>query len=422
MSLRKVPLQVFEHQSIHYGRDGETSVFKQSHFNALVKLNELHDNQYFTIIHKGIKFKQFVGVIQVDGLTIEILPKIDSNDNDKAKWQGALIEMLRVTRKLNVHKVGEAHITKQHIHLLDIYFEWFLNEVQLLIHQGLIKQYYKHSGNVKALKGKLEFGVHIQENLVHKERFYTTHQVYDKDHLVHQVLSKAMEIVAHFSKGNHLYARCKSVELDFPEAKNIDVNAATFDRIPNNRKTAPYETALKIARLIVLNYAPNVSSGKEHMLALLFDMNSLWEEYILVRLKQANSGCEIYGQQSKGFWNGISIRPDIIIKKGDEYFVIDTKWKNIGNGKPSTDDLRQLYVYNEYWQSKKSVLLYPSNEVSLNESNFIPFEQFEKINSVSKSKEKSNLHHCGLGKISIFNSGTITLNKNIGNQIINWFS
>lgn len=67
----------------------------------------------------------------------------------------------------------------------------------------------------------------------------------------------------------------------------IHANEATFTKISKSRKTAPYKTALEIARLIILNFAPNVSSGKENMLALLFDMNSFWEEYVLVCLKKA---------------------------------------------------------------------------------------------------------------------------------------
>lgn len=409
-------IQVFEHQTLYYDREYNTVAFKEMHFNALAKLNELHDNNYFTVVHKGIKFSQYVGVIQIDGLCIEILPKSDHTSEDKKVWQAVLIDMLRTTKKLKVDKVGHANVNKQHIHLLDIYFEWFLNEVQLLIHQGLIKQYYKETSNVKALKGKLEFAEHIQKNLIHKERFYTTHQVYEKDHLVNQILAQALNIIEQFTKGNYLYSKCKTVQLDFPEVKIIQANETTFLKIPKTRKIAPYKTALEIARLIILNFAPNVSSGKENMLALLFDMNSLWEEYVLVCLKKAaadsQSGIIVHGQKSKTFWNGITIRPDIVMEKGTETYIIDTKWKKIKANKPSIDDLRQMYVYNEYWKSNKAMLLSPSNSSNFTKDDFIPFNPI--IND--------NHHHCGLGKISILKTNNINLDKDIGMTILNWFN
>lgn len=393
--LRNDPIQVFEHSFLALGEKG----FEKRHFVALSKLNALHNYQYFDLKHNGIVFKQYVGVIQVDGLTIEILPKIDlyetENAENKTKWQKVLIEMLRVTQKLKIQQVGQANVSRQSIHLLDIYFEWFLNEVQLLIHQGLIKQYYKETGNVKALKGKLEFAEHINKNLVHKERFYTTHQVYDKDHLIHRILGQALDIISHLSKGSYLYSKCKTVQLDFLEVKTIKATEVTFSKVSKSRKTAPYETALSIARLIILNCAPNVSSGSEKMLALLFDMNYLWEEYILVRLKQSakETDIEVYGQDSKAFWNGIMIRPDIVLKKnGEVVLVIDTKWKNIDQSQPSTHDLRQMYVYNEYWRSTQSILLYPSNSNNLND-----FKSFEKIGELKK-------HQCALARLNILNS------------------
>ena len=109
--------------------------------------------------------------------------------------------------------------------------------------------------------------------------------------------------------------------------------------------------------------------------------------------------------------NGITIRPDIVIEKEDQTFIIDTKWKNINGSKPSTDDLRQMYVYNDYWKSAKAMLLYPSNYTTFTKEDFI---QFDNINETAH-------HECGLGKISIFDSDKKTLDKEIGSTILEWF-
>jgi len=405
MSRQHNILQVFEHSTLYYGREYNDITFEKKHFDALAKLNQLHNNEYFTLIHKGIKFSQYVGVIQIDGLTIEILPKIDGGTSNEALWQTVLIGMLRATKRLKVNNLGQANVSKQHIHLLDIYFEWFLNEIQLLERQGLIKKYRTNVGNVKALKGKLEFAEHINQNLIHKERFYTSHQVYDHNHQIHQILWVALEIIGQFSSGTYLYSKFKRIQANFPEVSWINVNANTFKKLTTNRKTQPYKTAIEIARLIILNFAPNISSGKENMLALLFDMNNLWEEYVLTMLKSVSvEGIVVKGQESKPFWSGIKIRPDIVIENSDKTYVIDTKWKNIGGSKPSTNDLRQMYVYNEYWDSTKALLLYPSVETEIPQ--FVPFEGDDN-------------HTCALGKLNILNGDQ--LNENIGVEILEWF-
>src|SRR5690554_555629 len=400
-------IQIFEHQTLYYGRDYKTVPFTKKHFDALAKLNVLHDNKYFTLVHKGIKFSQYVGVVQIDKLTIEILPKADKTSDGEETWRNVLIDMLRVTRNLKVNQVGQAHVTKQNIHLLDIYFDWFLREVETLIRRGLIKKYYKETKNVTALKGKLEFAGHISKNLIHKERFYTTHQIYDKDHEIHQILNLALMVIEQLSKGSYLYAKCKRVQLDFPEVSSIKCTATTFDKLKLNRKSQPYEKALEIARLIILNYAPNISSGSERMLALLFDMNSLWEEYILVQLKKAclNTPYNVSGQQSKSFWGSMSLRPDIIIKKDNTtQVIIDTKWKRIEANKPSTNDLRPMYVYNDHWSSKFSILLYPGTHQT----------------KIFRQKFSFPEHSCGILKMNVLDDDS-KLDQRIGERLLGAF-
>ncbi|MFC6861210.1 McrC family protein [Zunongwangia atlantica] len=408
--IAKNHIQVFEYQLLQCG-----DVFKRKHLAALSKLNALNNDCYFDLRYNGVKFKNFVGVLQVENLTIEILPKVDTQEDNTALWQGVLIDMLKTTKKLNISKVGKANVSKQNLHLLDIYFQWFLDEVEVLIHQGLIKQYYRKTGNVKALKGKLEFAGHLRKNLVHKERFYTTHQVYAKDHLIHQVLSFALSIIEKFSKGTYVYSRCKSVQLNFPEVSKINIDSRSFTRIKLNRKSAPYKTALEIARFIILQYAPNIKHGQENMIALLFDMNSLWEEFIYISLKRHLPGkYTIHAQNTKKFWKPNSgynsnMRPDIVINRGmQDCIVLDTKWKNIKKSSPVPNDLRQLYVYHDYYSAQKVALIYPGNSSSLSSGFY-----YEKYGEKLSNKE------CGLISIQV-NRNIKKWQFDIAQEIDNW--
>ena len=404
MQQPKLEIEVFEHESLRVGDKG----IKQHHIDALWRLNEYHENSYFEPIARGVKFKQYVGIIQINGLSIEIHPKADKYGSDTV-WKEVLLDMLKACGRIKSSTNGPATLKKRNLNLLEVYFEYFLNEVAGLIHRGLIKQYRKETKNTKALKGKLEFAGHIQRNSIHKERFYTTHQVYDTDHTIHQILFKALSIVEQFSKGTYIYDYCKRTLLDFPEVKQINVNGSHFKKLKKDKKTAPYEYGLELARLIILNYSPDISSGKEKMLSLLFDMNQLWEEYVLIQLKKHtrlhHPELIVTGQDSKKFWGYNSIRPDIVVKntKTNETIVIDTKWKNIGNGPPSIQDLRQMYGYARYWNAEKVMLLYPGEDKI---THFKPY-----LGGYDEQQ-----HYCKLGLINIIKDRKLDLD--IGNNII----
>ena len=365
---RQKPIHVFEYGKLKVGEHG----FKENHLNALLNYNETHDFEYFNGIRNGIQFKQYVGIIQVDGLTIEILPKADNND-DELYWRENLVKMLHFCRKLKADPIDTANVKRHRNHLLEVYFEIYLNELESLIHKGLVKQYRKQSKNVRALRGKLEFAANIKYNLVHRERFYTTHQVYDTNHIIHQILYRALMVVEFFTKGSYLYNKTRRILLDFPDVKDIEIRESVFNRIIKDRKTEPYKNALDIAQMLLLNYSPDISSGREHMLALLFDMNKLWEEFVLRMLKKSShvyKGVKIIGHDSKPFWGKNFLQPDIVLSQGNEIAIIDTKWKRPVHNIPSIGDLRQMYAYNRFWKSKKAMLLYPGD---FDSQAFLPF-------------------------------------------------
>lgn len=394
-------IQVFEYQKLRYDDSG---IFRKHHFDAMVKFNELQQNKYFTIIHKGIRFGNYVGVIQIGGLTIEILPKADNNENaDKNLWQNILLNMLKVCKHIQVESISETQLKKRYHSILDVYFELYLNEVERLVKKGMIKKYRKNQSNQNALKGKLLFAQNIQQNLVHKERFYCEHQVYDKNHLLHQILYKGLLVLKTFVNDS-LKDKLNRLLFEFQDIENINIQKKHFDKIIIDRKNHDYQKAIDIAKIIILNYSPSLNYGNENLLTLLFDMNALWEEYIFrILQKHKTDEMEVSFQNSDKFWENKRIRPDIVLKTKDDIFVIDTKWKIIEANNPSDDDLKQMFVYNLHWKAEKTLLLYPkTNQI---DSNFGTFH----FDNLGKK--------CKLGFVDITNEMTIKNSKIVAKEI-----
>ena len=362
-------ITVFEHQTIKLNQEFNGVKFDESKLKALQAYYGGKGVPYFSLIHNGVRFNEYVGVIQIGDVVIEVLPKADNTHAEINYWRDILIDMLRAVGVFAIHAPSNSNLKFRSNSILELYFELFIKEVEYLLHNGLVKQYRKIEGNSTALKGCLQFATHIQKNLTHQECFYVRHTTYDVEHKLHFILYKTIRLLKQINTNAALHSRIGALLLHFPEMPDINVSEATFDKLVFNRKTQSYQKAIEIAKLLLLHYHPDVIKGRNNILALMFDMNKLWEQFIYVSLlKHKKSDITITAQTSKYFWqpnNGYrsKIRPDIVINKGkSNCVVLDTKWKNLNGYNPSPDDLRQMYVYHEYYNAKRVALVYPGKE------------------------------------------------------------
>lgn len=368
MKAKREHISVFEHQTIVLQQKFEDGVvFDQTKLDAFVRFFG-KGIPYYSLIRNGIQFNEYVGAIQIGNTLISVLPKADKrqkeDQDEKKKWNQILIDMLRAVHGFNVKAPSLSHLKIKNNSVLDLYFELFIIETEYLLHRGLVKKYRKTAGNLNALKGSLQFSKQISKNLVHKERFYSKHSTYDTEHLLHIILYKTLQVLQRINTNSALVGRINALLLNFPEMPNQKITESVFDKLQFNRKTMGYQKAIEFARLILLHYHPDLSKGRDNVLALMFDMNALWEQFVLVSLRK-NKDFKVRGQASKFFWKPEggkrrSIKPDIIVTSNSENYVLDTKWKLVSN-KPSIEDIRQMYAYHHYFEARKVALLYPGN-------------------------------------------------------------
>jgi len=400
-------IRVFEHQTLKVDIE---SKFNSSHFRALELYGYKTKEKYFSVGNKRIKFSNYVGVIQVNNLTIEILPKADFNESSediKNKWHDALLEMLNVCKLIKLDSITNAKLKLNSATILDLYFDLFITETERIVRHGFKKEYRNISENINKVKGKIKFEKQIKMNYIHKEKFFVEHNIYDNDNILNRIVFKALLILLKLSNNPIFINRINKLLLSFENITEVNISEKDFSKIVFNRSSERYKQAIQLAKLIILKYSPDLKCGKENVLAILFDMNLLYENYIYKKLKSLEvnkniPNIKVHKQNRKQFWENRGIRADIIIETKNKNYVIDTKWKLLNENKPSDNDLKQMFVYNLHYNSDLSILLYPKTT----------------LNTISKKPFRNDLYcdrYCQMAFVDIFDNNK--LDKHLGIKI-----
>lgn len=358
MSGKLIHIQVFEHQEIRVGEEVQGVLFTGEWFQVLARRAGLGDGKFFSVLHNGIRFSHYVGVLQAGELTIEILPKASrQEDQDTKAWQQALVDMLRDCRLIKVESLSAASLSLRPHSILSLYIDIFLKETEALLRQGLSRAYSRHRGSLPALKGRLLFHRQVQENLTHAEHFYTDHEQYAYENLFNRIISSALRALRHFPLEPEQEARFQQLSRHFPSLPPVHPGEIEWEGLSFSRRTERYRGAVEVAFLLLRHYRPDIRAGRHPLIAILFDMNLLFEEYVYRQL--AKSGLPVYRQVSRPFWERRYIRPDIVLEYEGRRYILDTKWKALRRASPNMEDLRQMYVYAQYFDAPHGVLVYP---------------------------------------------------------------
>ena len=434
-------IQVYEHcylqQKSDVGAIQDLMRFQKSHsgshkYSKLKSLTDFGFENVFTVINETlVKFHQYVGAIQVGDTLIEILPKIDSDDgyyiqNDSesiidGKWQNVLIEMLKECKFLKSKHTRDAFLNKSKGTLLDLMYLEFISLCDELLRMGLTKKYIPIEKNRKYLKGKLLFSKHVNKNHIHKERFYTRQNEYSYNHIFNQLLFTALNCVRSANVSSMIKSRASQLMFQFPEVDLLYKTDHVFENLVYDIKTEVYKDALVWAELILTQHLPNLIHGEKKLIALVFDMNKLWEEYLYSILKKEESVSQIHFNSEKVFWdpnspdiNAKRVKPDIILKLGDSTIVLDAKWKIPKDNRPSSTDLMQLFSYAMITGAENSYLVFPMKPGELDQS----IDKKDGGFKLDAGKYSNVNVQGGYLRVSVLNKGGNALKPNLGNEII----
>lgn len=372
-----------EFEYLQYKDNTKYNFIKKETFDSLEKfvLENEKTAQYLKITTKKgfgkvLQAQNYVGVIQTkDGTTIEILPKIKNATTEKSK--DILIKMLKTLKNSPFKNLSVANLKSSKIPLFEIFISMFLEELTVLVRNGIKSDYISKEENLKFLKGKLKISEQIKYNTIHKERFFVQYEEFISNRVENRIIKTTLQFLYNKSKLNKNQQRIREFLFVFDEIE-ISHNIKTdFSKIKLNRQMKDYEQVLLWCKTFLFENSFSPYKGNDIAFALLFDMNLLFESFVYSYLKKSSNFQDIKSQDRThhlAYENGIGrfrLKPDIVINGGK--IIADTKWKILSEDKAYNgvlqDDMYQLYAYGtKYANCEKIYLIYPFDELIIKNS------------------------------------------------------
>ena len=372
-----------EFEYLQYEDNTKDNFIKKDIFDSLEKfvLENEKTAQYLKITTKNgfgkvLQAQNYVGVIQTkDGTTIEILPKIKNATTEKSK--DILIKMLKTLKNSPFKNLSVANLKSSKIPLFEIFISMFLEELTVLVRNGIKSDYISKEENLKFLKGKLKISEQIKYNTIHKERFFVQYEEFISNRVENRLIKTTLQFLYNKSKINKNQQRIREFLFVFDEIE-ISHNIKTdFSKIKLNRQMKDYEQVLLWCKTFLFENSFSPYKGNDIAFALLFDMNLLFESFVYSYLKKSSNFQDIKSQDRThhlAYENGIGrfrLKPDIVINGGK--IIADTKWKILSEDKAYNgvlqDDMYQLYAYGtKYDNCEKIYLIYPFDELIIKNS------------------------------------------------------
>jgi 5-methylcytosine-specific restriction enzyme subunit McrC len=328
---------------------------------------------------KALRARGVVGVIAAEGGALEILPKIDFPGEAPDKVTGnirrRLVHMLAVALDIKIDAGQITDLDCQRETLLEILIRLFSEKLVDAVRQGMPRRYVGHEDDLPALRGRLDVTRQFTILAANPSKLACRYDALSPDIALNRIMKAAVTRLARISQSADNQRRLRELAFAYADIADVPVQGLRWDDVVLDRTNARWRELFNLARLLLGERFQTTSAGGISGFSLLFEMNTLFEEYVARMLSRAlagnqlrvvSQGGRLYCLDKEEGGGLFQTRPDILIKDGDSVVqVIDTKWKRISSriDDPkrgvSQADVYQMMAYGRIYRCRHLTLLYP---------------------------------------------------------------
>lgn len=340
---------------------------------------------------KFIQAKSIVGLLQIPGIVVEILPKIDEstgsengatpNSNDQHQVRQNLLFMLSESGHFPLFDRDLASQNLEKISILEAFIWVFVKRLLPELRRGQQRLYLTLEENRTCVKGKILLHRQSILNAAHHHRLYVRFDEFESDTWLNRILKAACLKLISLTRMARTQQYLREAIFEMADVAECVIELHHFQQVCLDRNSERFRELLNFCRLVLTGSTPAPHYGEAQSFSLLFPMEVLFEDFIGSILKRhaiefGHPQSAIHLQASdRSKWllsdqngNGrFRLKPDILIDgpDGAPTIILDTKWKRLvgdkvhGTTGVSQSDIYQLHAYAHRFKCDKTLLLYP---------------------------------------------------------------
>jgi len=331
-----------------------------------------------------LRARGVVGVVAAEDCSLEILPKIDvpaaqGSIEERSEIRKRLVHILAVALDMKIESGRLSDLDWQRETLLEILIRIFCVKLTEAVRRGMPRRYIGHEDDLPALRGTLDVPRQFTRHAVNPSRIACRFDELSTDIALNRIIKAALAHLSRLSRSFSNLQRLRELAFVYADISSVPVQALRWDDVVIDRTNRDWQDLVGMARMFLRNQFQTTSAGAGLGTALLFEMNTLFEEYVGRLVARAMTGTEYRVSLQGGREYCLTAqdsgrqvfqtKPDILIRRGGQVVqVIDTKWKRISSriDDPkkgvSQSDIYQMMAYAHLYKAPRLTLLYPHHD------------------------------------------------------------
>ncbi|MEO9887064.1 MAG: 5-methylcytosine-specific restriction endonuclease system specificity protein McrC [Balneola sp.] len=270
--------------------------------------------------------------------------------------------------------------------LIDLFAKVLINASSILLKRGFDRDYVSQTDEIAGIKGKIEFGLTIKRNSLHRYKAYCSYDEFSADIMHNQILYTTLYRLLYFKGLDHtLKEQIRKILLMFPPISLISLSQSHFKQARIDRNNRFYKFILNVCHIIYESSLPDEKTGEWLFQDFTRDerkMAQMFEEFVFQFFRNERPELQVSRKQFSWKFQTLNameleylpiMKTDITIESEDARIIIDTKYyketmnSRFSQDKIKSDNLYQLFSYlihqrdgSTKFDATRGILLYPT--------------------------------------------------------------